>query len=150
MHGDIGRREFLQLTVVGTVLNSSAPGVWACAVNAGASGLVSPGCRRSKVKVARIYMANAVSQQSLWPKPKLDLEAEVRSYQPAFEACKQELADVDFVVDQLVTSPHQVRGLKEKLKGVDGILAIHLNIGITPILDEILSVGRPTVVFAIP
>jgi len=151
MHAEIRRREFLQLTVAGTAMNFFArPCFSARAASPAAAGLISPGCRRSKVKVARIYMGNADSRSNLWPKPKLDLEAEIQSYRPAFEAAKEELADVDFVVDQLVSSPREVQQLKPKLKGVDGILVIHLNIGIWPILSEILSAGRPTVVFAIP
>jgi len=151
MHPEIRRREFLQLTVAGTAMSFFArPCFSARAAGAGAAGPISPGCRRSKVKVARIYMASTDSRSNLWPKPKLDLQAEIQSYRPTFDAAKAELADVDFVVDQLVTSPRDVQQLKPKLKGVDGILVIHLNIGVFPILSEILSVGRPTVVFAIP
>ncbi len=36
------------------------------------------------------------------------------------------------------------------MEDVDGILAIHFNIGIRPILNEILSAGQPTMVFAVP
>jgi len=111
------------------------------------SKLISPGCRRSKVKVARLYMA---STHGLWPKPKLNLEEEIRSYRAAFDAMQNELADVEFVADQLVTSPANVEQIKGILKGCDGILAIHLNIGIQPVLDAIVSLGMPTVVFAIP
>ncbi len=88
--------------------------------------------------------------QGLWPKPKLNLEEEVRSYKAAFETLKSELADVDFFVDQLVTSQDEVKVLGEKLGTADGILAIHLSIGIRPILGEILAAGRPTMVFAVP
>ena len=58
--------------------------------------------------------------------------------------------NVEFVIDQLVSSPDQIVPLKNKLKDVDGILAIHLSMGIRPALDEILSVDRPTVFFAVP
>ena len=150
MYSELKRREFLHLTLAGSALGIAGPCVLACAAGPAATRLVSPGCRRSKVKVARLYMGNQESPNALWPKPKLDLEAEAASYRPTFEAAGEELADVDFVVDQLVTSPRDVQQLKSKLKGVDGILVIHLNIGVSPILNEILSVGRPTVVFAIP
>ncbi|MBN2592157.1 MAG: hypothetical protein JXA81_01520, partial [Sedimentisphaerales bacterium] len=63
---------------------------------------------------------------------------------------KNELSDVEFVIDQLVSTPDQITPLKNKLQEVDGILAIHFNIGIWPILNEILSVGKSTVVFAAP
>jgi len=97
--------------------------------------------------VARLFMGNPAG---LWPKPKLDLEAEIRSYKAACETLKDELADVEFPVDQLVTTPQQVEALKPALKDVDGILVIHLSIGIGPVLTEILKASRPTMVFAIP
>lgn len=123
--------------------------------------LISPGCRRSKVKVARIYMANP---EGLWPKPDLDLKNEIRMYEDEFAKLKGELSDVEFVVDKLITSQDQVGRIESKLKDVDGILTIHLsNFGeyieyrkgsnwrnITPILKELLGIGVPTMIFAIP
>jgi len=90
------------------------------------------------------------TSHGLWPKPKLGFENEIRFYKSEFAKLKDELADVEFVVDELVTSPDQIARLKGRLKEVDGILAIHFNIGIRPILNEILGVGKPTIVFAAP
>jgi hypothetical protein len=121
------------------------------AFGAGPSGskLISPGCRRSKVKVARIFMGT--SSESGWPKPHLNLQEEIRSYQSEFDKMKDQFSDVDFVADQLVTAPNQVAAVKDKLISADGVLVIHLNeIKIQPILMEILRAGRPTVVFAVP
>ncbi len=145
MRDALKRREFLQLTLAGTAVGLGA-------ANLGWAGqpeqrkLISPGCRRSKVKVARIFMGNP---QGLWPKPNLDLQAEVASYHASFDAMKAELADVEFL-DLVATSPEHVKAMHDKLAGVDGILAIHLNIGIMPVLQAILRAGKPTVVFAIP
>jgi hypothetical protein len=124
------------------------PGLAAFGAAAEGRTLVSPGCRKSKVKVARLYMGNP--EYRAWPKPDIDLEAEVRFYQGQFEKLAGELRDVDFVVDQLVSSPDDIAGLKEKLEAADGILVIHLNMGISSVLDAILAVGRPTMVFAAP
>ena len=90
------------------------------------------------------------TSHGLWPKPKLDFKKEIRFYESQFAKLKDELADVEFVVDELVTSPKQLAPLKGKLESVDGILAIHFNIGVRSILNEILSAGKPTVVFAVP
>jgi len=90
------------------------------------------------------------TSHGLWPKPKLDFKKEIQFYESQFAKLKDELADVEFVVDELVTSPKQIAPLKSKLESVDGILAIHFNIGVRSILNEILSVGKPTVVFAVP
>ena len=148
MNNTINRREFIRLTAAGSAL--CLAGI-ACqgpmALSQRSPKLISPGCRGTKVKVARLYMATS---HGLWPKPKLDFKSEIRFYESEFAKLKDELSDVEFVSDRLVTSADQIGPLKSKLKEVDGILAIHFNIGIRPILNEILSVGKPTVVFAVP
>jgi L-fucose isomerase-like protein len=63
---------------------------------------------------------------------------------------KDELAGIEFPVDELVTSPAQVVALRSRLAEADGILAIHLNISIWDILKQILGAGKPTMVFARP
>jgi hypothetical protein len=143
----INRRAFLHMTAASGAVYLASSGVLATSAYGRGSKLVSPGCRGTKVKVARIYMG---TDHGLWPTPKLNLRAEIRAYEAQFAKLADELSDVDFVVDELVTSADQARQLKARLQGVDGILAIHMNIGVRPILNEILAAGRPTAVFAIP
>lgn len=147
MRHQIERREFLQLSVAGTAAGLGAAGLGTFTLRADEPKLIGPGCRKSKVKVARLYVGNPGGH---WPHPKLDMQEEVRSYQASFDAMKSDFADVDFVVDRLVTSPQQVQEVKDTLKQADGILVIHVNMGIGATLNEILSAGRPTVVFAAP
>ena len=147
MKKEINRRKFLQITAAGSALCLGGSGILAFGANPKRSRLISPGCRITKVKVARIYMGTS---HGLWPKPKLNLKNEVRFYESEFAKLKHELSDVEFVVDELVTSAEQAGRLKGRLKDVDGILAIHFNIGVRSILNEILSVGKPTMVFAVP
>jgi len=147
MNNTINRREFVQLTVAGGALSLAGSGVLAFGENTKGSRLISPGCRGTKVKVARIYMGTA---HGLWPEPKMDFRNEIKFYESEFAKLKDELSDVEFVIDRLVSSADQVGPLKSKLKEVDGIIAIHFNIGVRSILNEILSVGKPTVVFAVP
>lgn len=144
----INRREFLQLSAAGCALCVGGVGCQRqMGVTRKSPKLISPGCRGTKVKVARIYMGTS---HGLWPKPNLDLKKEVQFYESEFAELKDQLSDVEFDPDILVTSRQQVAGIKNRLKDVDGILAIHFNIGVGPILNEILSVGKPTVVFAVP
>lgn len=147
MNTDIQRRDFLELAVAGSILSMGGWRFLPSTASAATPKLISPGCRGTRVKVARLFMGTS---HGLWPKPNLDFEAEVHTYREEFDRRRREFADVDFPVDELVTSPQQVAALKDRLAGVDGILAIHLNIGVTPMLHEILSVGRPTIVFAVP
>ncbi len=148
MRNELKRREFVQLTLAGSALCLGGPGVLASGASPNRPKLVSPGCRKTKVKVARIYMGDP--RLRAWPKPDLNLENEVRFYKSEFAKLKKQTADVEFVVDELVTAADQVGPLKARLKNVDGILAIHLRMGISAILNEILGVGQPTMVFAVP
>ncbi|RPJ22612.1 MAG: hypothetical protein EHM35_18055, partial [Planctomycetaceae bacterium] len=146
MSRQIDRREFLQITAGGMAYFAGSS-LLAANARAAGSPLISPGCRRSKVKVARIYMG---TKSGLWPKPKLNFQEETAFYGKQFAKLSNDLADVDFTVDELVTSMEQAQQLKGRLQGVDGILIIHLSMGIGGMLNEILSVGKPTAVFAIP
>lgn len=90
------------------------------------------------------------TKEGLWPKPKLSFQDEIRVYEAQFAKFGSEMADVDFVVDEIVTSAEAVGRIKSRLQNVDGILVIHLSMGTGGILNEILSVGKPTAVFALP
>ncbi len=57
---------------------------------------------------------------------------------------------MQFVVDELISSVDQLKKWQDTLKDVDGILAVHLTLWIMPILNEILRLGRPTMVFSAP
>jgi hypothetical protein len=143
----IKRREFIRLTTAGTVLCLSPSGLLNFEMNRKGPKIISPGCRRSKVKVAKLYMGTS---HGLWPKPDMNFDEEISFYERQFTNLEEELSDVDFVVNRLVTSAEEVNSIKDELEEVDGILAIHFNIGIGPILTEILRAGQPTMVFAVP
>lgn len=147
MHGEINRRELLKLAAAGSTAYLGGPSILAFGARPERSKLVSPGCRRSKVKVAKIYLG---VPQSHYPNPDLDLKKEVRFYESEFAKLKDELADVEFVVDKLVSSVEQLNQFRDELKDVDGILAIHLTLWVMPILNEILRLGHPTMVFSAP
>jgi L-arabinose isomerase len=141
------RREFLESVVAGGTACLGLPGLLAFGAEPAAPRLVSPGCRRSKVKVAKVYLGKPGAH---WPTPKMDIHAEVQKYEGEFARMGKDLADVDFIFSDLVTSPEQVRALKDRLSSADGILVIHVSMGITPMLTEILALGRPTMLFAAP
>jgi L-arabinose isomerase len=153
MKKSIQRREFIRLTTAGSTLCLGMPGLIGLpdliksGKNSSAPKIISPGSRGSKVKVARIFMGNS---EGLWPKPDLNLEDEIRFYKSRFAELEDELSDVEFVVDELVNTPEEVVSIKDKLSGVDGILVIHLTLEISTILNEILSTGKPTMIFAVP
>ncbi|OGD18486.1 MAG: hypothetical protein A2W03_05030 [Candidatus Aminicenantes bacterium RBG_16_63_16] len=143
----LNRREFIRLAGTGAAICLAGPGLRPLRAAPQGSPLISPGCRGSKVKVARLFMANP---GSAWPKPSLDLHQEIAFYRGEFARRKEDFADIDFCVDELVTKQGQVTALKERLLGADGVLVIQLNIEIGDLLKEILMAGRPTMLFARP
>jgi len=147
MDSAVNRREFVQMTAAGSAAClgwAAVPGLFPYSAGLGPVSARLPG---SKARIARLYMGTS---HGLWPKPNLDFPAEIRRYESEFAKLQDELADVDFVVDELVTTTESVAGLRARLQDVDGILAIHFNIGVGPILREVLGAGKPTVVFAQP
>jgi hypothetical protein len=147
MQIDINRRGLLKLAIAGTATYLYSRRTPAFGEQPAKRKLVSPGCRRSKVKVAKIYVG---IPHSHYPNPNLDLTKEVRFYQSEFAKLKDQLADVEFVVDELVSSVEQLARFEDSLKEADGILAIHLTLWTMPILTEILRLERPTAVFSAP
>jgi len=109
--------------------------------------LVSPGCRGTKVRVARIYIGIPGAH---WPTPSLVLDQEVKRYEAEFNRRRRDFADIDFVCNQIVTSPEQAGQIREGLGNVDGILLIHLSMRTLPIVNEFLAAGKPTILFAVP
>ena len=149
MSRGLKRREFIQLAAAGSAMCVAGPRLWpfATAGQGAGSRLVSPGCRGTKVKVARLFVA---IPRGNWPKPTLDLQQEIAFYKSEFARMKDEFADIDFPVDELVATPAQVSVLRDRLAKVDGILAIHLNIDVGDIFHEILAAAKPTIIFARP
>jgi len=142
------RRDFLRATLAGTgALGLAVAGCQMPAMTTSRPTVISPGCRTSKVKVAKLYMG---PPKAHWPTPTLEIKDEMRRYEAEFARLAPQLADVDFAVNELVTTPAEAANVKGKLADVDGVLAIHLTMGILPMLKEVLAAGRPTMLFAAP
>ena len=147
--GGLDRRSFLRQSLF-------VAGGCACCLQAGSlfglatpltTTLISPGCRRSKVKVAKVYLG---VPKPHWPTPKLDVEAEARRYEAAFAEMHKEFADVEFLASKLVTRPEELSGLQGALQAADGILLIHLTIGVGAMIQQVLAAKKPTALFAAP
>ncbi|MCL5281002.1 MAG: hypothetical protein M1376_13975 [Planctomycetes bacterium] len=147
MQAPTSRREILRLAAAGSLACLARPTIPALWAQTPPHGLVSPGARRSRVKVAKIYLGVPGSH---YPNPDLDLKKEVQFYEAEFAKLKDELTDVEFVVQEMVSSVDQLNKWKNNLKDVDGILAIHLSLWTMPVLEEILRLGRPTMIFSAP
>jgi hypothetical protein len=101
MDKQINRRQFIQITAAGSALCVGGSSMLTFGANPKGSRLISPGCRGTKVKVARLFMGRP--NNPYWPKPNLNLKEEIRFYKAQFAKLEDELADVDFAVEALVT-----------------------------------------------
>ncbi|GMV66241.1 MAG: hypothetical protein AMXMBFR75_20370 [Candidatus Hinthialibacteria bacterium] len=140
------RRDFLRLGAGVCALSLNGP-VWLGQQAFSTPLLISPGCWKSKVRIAKIYMG---TPKAHWPTPLMDLTSEMQRYEEEINGMQDGFSDVEFVASELVTSLEQAEQLKEKVDGVDGILIIHLSMGILPLIKPILSAGYPTVLFSAP
>lgn len=147
MGREIQRRQFLQLAGAGAVLYlAPAMPSWGKQSNL-YPGLVSPGCRGSKVKVARLYLG---IPQAHWPSPAMDLNAEVQRYRAEFDKRADAFADIDFVPDTIITSREAAQAILPQLANVDGVLCIHLSMGVSAMVADVLTAGKPTFLLAAP
>ena len=80
----IRRRDFLKISAAGGAVCAVGPGFFSNALRSTGqepAKIISPGCRTSKVKVAKIYMGRPSPH---WPKPTLNLSEEVGFYESQF------------------------------------------------------------------
>jgi L-fucose isomerase-like protein len=97
--------------------------------------------------VAKLYLGKPKAH---WPTPKLELATERQRYEAYFATARADFGDVEFVLDEMINDKGEVAKVKETLKDVDGVLAIHLSMGVKDILEEVLACQRPTCLFAAP
>jgi hypothetical protein len=146
----LDRRSFLHQSLTlaaGCACGLRAGNVLALPLSPGGSALISPGCRRSKVKVAKLYLG---VPKAHWPTPNMDVVAEMKRYEAAFAKMHDEFADVDFIGNKLVTKKEDLADIRSRLPEADGVLLIHLSMGISEALREVLAANKPTLLFAAP
>lgn len=137
------RRCFIRTTSTGLI------GLGAFAATIGRLGLVNAGgaAPAGKVRVGKVYLGN---RNPGWPSSAVDLDAEVRKFEEQLARLEPAFSDIAFVDAGLISQDQQLGPAKEKLKDVDGILAIHLTLGTGPRLKSILELNRPVVMFTLP
>ncbi|MFH1740552.1 MAG: hypothetical protein ABIH23_16210 [bacterium] len=101
----------------------------------------------AKSRIGKVYLGTPYSG---WPLPMMDLDAEVKRFESEFTKLAPVLEDIEFVDGGLVHSPNQLPALMETFKDVDGILVVHLSMGISSSLKKLLELNVPLMVFAPP
>ena len=99
------------------------------------------------VNIRVVYLA---TPSSGWPKPDLDVQADVARLEKHLDDAERKLGDVKFVGRDLVRTSAQAQKLASELGNVDGVLAFNLNTIVGSLFDPILNVGLPTVLFCQP
>jgi hypothetical protein len=141
MNLPFNRRTFLKSAGAG-VVSLSLSASWMQRL-ARAASAAAP----SKVRVGKVYFGNPTPG---WPSSKVDVEAEVKRFEEYFAKLRPELSDVEFVEAGIVQSNEQLAAAKDRFKGVDGILAIHVTMGCGPHIKGLLETGKPVMVFFMP
>lgn len=147
MGRDIKRRTFIELTAASGAMFLGASSFLANPCCAAPPALVSPGCRKSKVKIAKLYLGKPNAH---WPSPNVDINMEMLKYEDDFTRMKESFADVDFSANELITAPDQIDKVAQAVQDADGLLLIHLSMGITEVMTNLLQLGKPTALFAAP
>lgn len=147
MNHPVQRRTFIQISAIGSAALFGNPFLITRTGWARQHALISPGCRKTKVKIAKIYLGRPGQH---WPTPTLDIAAEKQKYEDEFHRMKKELSDVDFTVDELVSSPEGIPPLVQRIQEADGVLVIQLAMNISTELNALLQLQKPIFLFAAP
>ncbi len=144
MFTNVSRRCFLKSTAAG-VLSSGALAALAERLSAAtATPALGP---KSKVRIGKLYLGR---EHPGWPMAKVDVNADMKRFEANLAKLGAGLADVEFIEGGLIANDQQLAAAKEKFKGADGILVIHLTMGIGSQLQSLFELGIPVVLFALP
>ncbi len=145
---EVTRRAFLRqsLTFAGSCAACLASrGLLGAAGLEAAPTLANSGDASSKARVVKLYLGTPGAH---WPTPKLDLQKEIESYEQVFRS--KDFTAVEFLGNKLISNRAELAGVQDFISGADGILLIHLSMGIDSVLRELLAAGKPTLLFAAP
>jgi hypothetical protein len=144
MNMEISRRCFLKSTAAGALTCGAWAG-WAERL-AAAAPAPKPG-PTSRVRVGKIYLGR---EHPGWPSATVDVPAAMKRYEGELARLAPKLGDIEFVNAGLVADAPQLAQAKEKFRNVDGILVLHLTMGIGQQLQGLLELGVPIVLFSLP
>lgn len=144
MNSEISRRCFLKSTAAGV----ATCGVWAGLAERLAAATPVPKLGlTSKVRIGKIYLGR---EHPGWPTSTVNVPVEMKHYEGELAKLAPKLSDVEFVDAGLVADVPQLTQAKETFKNVDGILVMHLTMGISQQLQGLMELGIPIVVFSLP
>ncbi len=144
MSMDLSRRCFLKSTAAGVLSSAVLAGLAERLAAATATPALGP---KSKVRIGKLYLGR---EHPGWPMATVDVNADMKRFEAELSKLSAGLADVEFIEGGLIATDQQLAAAKEKLKGADGILVVHLTMGIGGQLQSLMELGIPVVLFALP
>jgi len=144
MNTEISRRCFLKSTAAGV----ATCGAFAGLIERIVAAMPSPKLGlTSKARIGKIYLGR---EHPGWPSSSVDVPEEMKRYESELAKLGPKLSDVEFIEAGLVADPTQLAQAKENFKDVDGILVMHLTMGIGPQLQSLMELNIPIVLFSLP
>jgi len=144
MSMDLSRRCFLKSTAAGVLSSAVLAGLAERLVAATATPALGP---KSKVRIGKLYLGR---EHPGWPMATVNVKADMKRFEAELAKLSAGLADVEFIEGGLIANDQELAAAKEKFKGADGILVIHLTMGIGNQLQSVMELGIPVVLFALP
>jgi len=133
------RRQFLGATAAGGAF--LAAGGFLRAMEKEAKPSLPP------VTIRKVYVGRG---GSAWPKPEIDIPAEVAKFEERFAAIEKKLAGVKLAGGEIIGSPAEAQKVADSIGDAGGLLVIHLSLGTGHLLARMVHIGLPTIIFAQP
>ena len=142
---EISRRCFLRATAAGVLSLGALPTLAERLATLRSEALaIAP---RTKMRLGKVYLGNP---HSGWPSSTVNLEADRQRLEAELARIGPALTDFEFVDAGLVSKDEELPAAREKLKGVEGILAMHLSMGVVGRIKGLLELNAPLVLFTQP
>jgi len=141
---NVSRRCFLKSTAAGVLSSAVLAGLAERLSAATAGPALGP---KSKVRIGKLYLGR---EHPGWPMATVDVNGDMKRFEANLAKLGAGLADVEFIEGGLITTDQELAAAKEKFKGADGILVIHLTMGIGGQLQSLFELDIPVVLFALP
>jgi L-fucose isomerase-like protein len=141
MPTNFSRREFLSATAAAAAV--VVPGT----VTASSPASPAPADALPATRIRKIFLAKPVPT---WPKPDLDIEAEIRRINGQLASLAPRMPGIAIEGGELYRVADQVPSSMESLGQPDGLLVFNLTSTLTPHIEKLASTGLPTILFSQP
>ena len=141
------RRQFLESAALGGMMAAGSSLLVAGEAEKSASPATPPSAIPGPVTIHKVYVGFA---GTAWPKPEIDIPAEVAKFEALLTEAQKKLGNVRLVGGEIVQTPAQAAVVVAQLKQADGVLLVHLSLGTGHLMQQVVEAGRPTVIFSQP